>query len=204
MNTSKQFKRIQRFLQGLLPSLGLFVILAVYLITAISMGEFLRLRMETTTLLGVVIAYGTGFGSQVTRMYIVFNGQMTEKYLRFGFDPSIVFALLLAIYTGYESYHLVPEYFVSIVGLIGSGFIVEYLYLRSLNRASRMELIGNKDSMNEIRNFFLAERNMEEFLDSLEDSRYNDYTGNKKLTLEQAKEILAKNAKENGTIPLEL
>lgn len=169
MKSNKDFVRVQRLIQRVLPTLGLLIIIGVYLITAIAMGAFLNMRMDSPTLLSAVIAYGTGFGSQFTRGYIVFNNQLNPNYLKFGFDGSIFFAFVLAVYTGYEAFHLVPDYFVSIIGLIGSGFIVEFLYLKALNRANRIEIIGNPAERKKIETFFKAENDLEKFIDSLED-----------------------------------
>ena len=177
MKLSKDFLRIQRALQRALPSLGLLIIVGVYVITAIVMGYFLHTRLIAEShagTLAAIIAYGTGFGSQLTRGYIVFNGQLTPHYMKFGIDRSILFAFILAAYTGYEAFHLSPTLFISVLGLIGSGFVVEFLYLQALNRASRMQLIGDKASLNRLREYFQAENQLERFLDSLDDEEDED------------------------------
>lgn len=169
MTNNKNFQRVQEQIQSTLPYLGVWIILCVYLVTALSMGHFLHARMSTAGFLAYVIAYGTGFGSQFTRAYIVFNSQLGYGNPYGGYHFSVVFALLLTVYTSYEAFHLAPDTFVSTLGIVGSGFIVEFLYLRELNRASRYQLLKDTTLLAEFVEFEKRERELKDFLSGRND-----------------------------------
>lgn len=160
---NRNFEKVQRQIQDVLPHLGIFVIIAVYIVTAVSMGNFFHMRMSTAGALPYFIAYGTGFGTQLTRAYIVFNSQIS-----YGNPQSSTFAYLfgalLTVYTGMEAYHLASDYFVSILHIVGSGYIVEILYLRHLDTASAYQLTKDPTLLNEFIEFERRQRELRDFM----------------------------------------
>ena len=168
MEVSKQFRRVQKLIKATLPYLGISIIIGVYLITGFVMGHFLAIRMDATTAGLLIVAYGTGYAAQVVRGYIVFHNQLGYEFVAGG-KGYIFYAWALAIYTSVEAYFLEPQFAISIIGLIASGFIVEIMYIDALNRSSMMELTGNKVAMNSVKDAYKSQSEMRKFLDSLQD-----------------------------------
>lgn len=168
MQVSKQFLRVQKVIKGALPSLGIGIIIAEYIITGFVMGYFLSVRMGAATLADFLVAYGTGFGTQLVRGYIVFHNQLGYEYItdRKGY---IFFALALAVYTSIEAYFLEPRYCVSIIGLIISGFIVEIMYINALNKSSRFDLMNDAGALDAVKDMYKREIETRRFLESLTD-----------------------------------
>ena len=156
-----------------MPVLAVFLLIAVYVISAIAEGIFLASLMVGFTG-GAWLAYGISGAIQATRGLLVFFPQLNPNRPTFGFQGEAIAVLMglisIASIWGVVSAVGLPHAVgVSLSILMLAGIGVEIFFLREIKYATEMELFSNRQYWGELKDFAHSKRELQMFLDGLQD-----------------------------------
>ncbi len=165
-------KSIER-LRSILPTLSFGLLIATYLISAIIMGIF---HIENAPSLGFKIAaFLVPLTIQVGRGTLVFFFQLNPARVQGKYSFGLVAATILLLLSLAEAYLvLIPfgfSWIVSVSTLMIVGWVIEIMILKETVFATQIELFQNKKKWEEVKSFYIAQRELQEFLNELKSGK---------------------------------
>lgn len=156
-----------------MPILAVILLVAVYLISAISEGIFLNKLMEG--FIGAAwLAYGISGAIQATRALLVFFPQLNPNRPTFGYQGEAIAVVMGLVAIGsvwgvVTAVGLPHPVGISLSILMLAGMGVEIFFLREIRYATELELFANKEHWGEIREYHQARAELRAFLDEVKD-----------------------------------
>ncbi|MEL7424450.1 MAG: hypothetical protein AAFN81_15750 [Bacteroidota bacterium] len=162
-------KAIQR-LRAILPKLSFTLLVATYLISAIIMGIF---HAQNAPNIGFMIAaFLVPLAIQAGRGTLVFFFQLNPAQIQNKLSFGIIAATALLILSLIEAVLVLYPYgytwIVSVSTLMLIGWVIEIMILRETILATQMELFANKDRWQEVKEFYLAKAELQQFIADIE------------------------------------
>lgn len=178
---NSNFINIIKNIRAIMPGLGVFMVVVVYLVSAFAGGSFLT-QLTNSSVLGFSIA----FAIQCTRAIIVFFNQMNPGRPVFGFLGETC-AIVFGLFSIYEMHNLTTSYpsavFVSVALLMVAGIVIEILLLREVKYSTEQELINNPALLTQIQQNAISRANLKAHLEAI---RQAETSGGSIPTMQQA------------------
>lgn len=157
----------------MLPVLSTVLLIGVYAVSAIAGGMFLS-QLMLSIAGGSILAYAIGIAIQATRATLVFFPQLNPTRPSFGITGEVI-AVVMGIISIAEILSLVAAaglaqpVAISLSILMLAGVGVELFLLREIKFATEIELFGNTDHWNGLKDFYKARKEFKQHLDQLRD-----------------------------------
>lgn len=166
---NSNFIHIIKYIRRIMPGLGVFMVLLVYIVSAFAGGAFLS-GLVKSTLLGYAIAVAIQF----TRGVIVFFSQMNPGRPTFGYAGEIA-AVVFGLLSVYEMYSLTTglypsSVFVSLALLMIAGIVIEIMLLREVKYATEQEMVNNPGILQQLRQNAFSRAQLKIDLQAIEDA----------------------------------
>lgn len=163
------FDRSVKRLRRVLPALSFGLLIATYLVPAIIMGMF---HSKDSTSIGFTIAaFAVPLAIQAGRVTLVFFFQLNPAQIQRKYSFGIIAATVLLVLSLGEACLVMWPYglswTLSVSTLMIIGFIIEIMILKETQFATQMELYQNKEQLQELKQFYLAKKEFEQFMLSL-------------------------------------
>lgn len=176
MNTTlinRDFEQAVKRLRRILPKLSFGLLIGTYLISALIMGIF---HAEKANNIGLVIAaFLVPLAIQAGRGTLVFFFQLNPSRIQSRFSMGIVAATALLILSLWEAWLVMNPYglawTVSVSTLMLIGWVVELMILKETMFATQMQLYQNKEQWIELHDFYIAQKDFEQFMEQLYDGK---------------------------------
>jgi hypothetical protein len=168
---NRDFERLIRQMRRILPMLSFGLLIGTYLVSALIMGIF---HAETAPNLGFKIAaFLVPLAIQAGRGTLVFFFQLNPAHLQSRFSFGILAATVLLILSFCEALFVMLPYgiswTISVSTLMLIGWVIEIMILRETTFATQMELYQNQAQWQELKNFYVARHEFEQFIKGLPD-----------------------------------
>ena len=172
MNTSlanHDFINSVHVMRRVLPKLSFGLLVTTYLVSAIIMGLF---HAQSSTGIGFTIAaFAVPLAIQAGRGAIVFFFQLNPAQIQRKLSFGIIAATVLLLLSLCEAMLVMWDYglswTVSVSTLMVIGYIIEIMILKKTQFATQMELYNNQDQLQQLKQFYLAKRDFEQFMSAL-------------------------------------
>lgn len=160
------FERAIRQMRRILPMLSFGLLISTYLVSALIMGIF---HAEAAPNLGFkVAAFLVPLAIQAGRGTLVFFFQLNPAHLQSKYSFGIIAATALLLLSLFEAFFVMLPYGVSwtisVSTLMLIGWVIEIMILRETTFATQMELYQNQAQWQELRNFYIARNEFEQFI----------------------------------------
>lgn len=166
---NRDFQRAVKTLRRILPRLAFGLLIGTYLISALIMGIFHA--HNAPNLAFMVAAFSVPLAIQAGRGTLVFFFQLNPVRIQSRFSLAIIAATLLLALSVWEAVVILEPYgfswTLSVSTLMLIGYIIEIMILKETMFATQMELYQNKEQWQELKAFYLARYEFEEFMDAL-------------------------------------
>lgn len=166
---NKDFERAVKQLRRILPKLSFTLLIGTYLISALIMGLFHAQSAESPGFF--VAAFAVPMAIQAGRGTLVFFFQLNPARIQSRYGMGMVSATLLLFISLYEAYLVMEPYglawTVSVSTLMLIGYIIEVMIMKETMFATKMELYENRDQWEELKNYYVAQKEFEQFMDDL-------------------------------------
>ena len=154
------------YLRRILPKLSFGLVIATYIISALIMGIF---HAQNTPHIGFKIAaFLVPLAIQIGRGTLVFFFQLNPARIQGRFSMAVIAATGLLILSLVEAcLIMLPFGFswtISVATLMILGWIIEIMILKEIQFTTQMELYLNKDQWQDLKGFYVARANMEQFI----------------------------------------
>ncbi|PHN04333.1 hypothetical protein [Flavilitoribacter nigricans] len=161
-------KSIQR-LRSILPKLSFGLLISTYVISAVIMGIF---HAQNAPNIGfMVAAFLVPLAIQVGRGTLVFFFQLNPANIQRRFSFGFIAATALLILSIVEAWLVLSPYgftwIVSVSSLMLIGWVIEIMILRETIFATQIELFRNRDGWQEVKSFYVARNELQQFVDDL-------------------------------------
>lgn len=170
---NKDFQRAVKTLRRILPKLSFGLLIGTYLISALIMGLFHAENAQTVAF--YIAAFAVPLAIQAGRGTLVFFFQLNPARIQSRFSMAIVAATGLLGLSIWEAVLILEPYglswMVSVCTLMLIGYIIEIMILRETMFATQMELYQNKSQWAELKDFYVAREQFEQFMDALHDGQ---------------------------------
>lgn len=168
---NRDFERLIRQMRRILPMLSFGLLIGTYLVSALIMGIFYA---ETAPNLGFkVAAFLVPLAIQAGRGTLVFFFQLNPAHLQSRFSFGIIAATILLLLSLCEALFVMLPYgiswTISVSTLMLIGWVIEIMILRETTFATQMELYQNQAQWQELKNFYIARNEFEQFIKGLPD-----------------------------------
>ena len=163
------FERAVRQMRRVLPLLSFGLLIGTYLISALIMGIF---HAQDAPSLGFKIAaFLVPLAIQTGRGTLVFFFQLNPARIQSKFSFGIIAATALLILSLCEAVLVMLPYglswTISVSTLMLIGWVIEIMILRETTFATQMELYQNRAQWQELRDFYIARNEFEQFVKGL-------------------------------------
>jgi hypothetical protein len=160
------FERVIRQMRRVLPMLSFGLLIGTYLVSALIMGIF---HAEIAPNLGFKIAaFLVPLAIQAGRGTLVFFFQLNPAHLQSRFSFGIIAATVLLLLSLCEALFVMLPYgiswTISVSTLMLIGWVIEIMILRETTFATQMELYQNREQWEELRNFYRARNEFDQFI----------------------------------------
>lgn len=194
---NKDFQRAIKTMRRILPKLSFGLLIGTYLITALIMAIFHTKSLYIELgIPGAVAACLIPLAIQAGRGTLVFFFQLNPTRMQGRFSLGAIAATVLLILSIYEAYLVMTPYGLSWTITVGTlmliGWVIEIMIMKETIFATQYELYENKEQWNELKKFYIAKDQFEQFMDDLKDGKFKA-EGN-----EQSLEDLLNKAHQNG------
>jgi hypothetical protein len=173
---NKDFQRAVKTLRRILPKLSFGLLIGTYLISALIMGLFHA--ENATSPAFYVAAFAVPLAIQAGRGTLVFFFQLNPARIQSRFSMAIVAATALLGLSVWEAVLILEPYglswMVSVCTLMLIGYIIEIMILKETMFATQLELYQNKDQWKELKDFYIAREQFQNFMDALHDGQVPD------------------------------
>jgi hypothetical protein len=172
------FGRSIKKLRAILPKFSFGLLIATYLISALIMGIF---HVQNAPNIGFMIAaFLIPLAIQAGRGTLVFFFQLNpariqEKY-SFGLIAATALLILSLVEAIFVMYPYGISWVISVSTLMLIGWIIEIMILKETVFATQIELFRNKDNWNEVKSFYIAQKELRNFIHTYEDLNLLDDT----------------------------
>ena len=176
---NKDFQKAVRTMRRILPKLSFALLIGTYIITAIIMGIFHSPALvREFGLVGYAVAFLIPAAIQTGRGTLVFFFQLNPARMQGRFSMGAIAATVLLILSLTEAY-LVSEklglgIIITVCTLMLIGYVIEIMIMKETVIITQMELYQNKDQWNELKKFYVAKEQFQQFMDDLREGRYSD------------------------------
>lgn len=168
-------KSIKR-LRSIIPVLSFSLLITTYLISAIIMGIFHAQNAPnwgfTTAAFLVPLAIQAGRGT------LVFFFQLNPAHIQGRLSFGVIAATILLVLSLVEAYLVMVPYgfswIVSVCTLMVIGWVIEVMILKETIFATQIELFHNKGSWDELKGFYIAQAELEKFMEDLNNGKVAD------------------------------
>ncbi|MBK8193483.1 MAG: hypothetical protein IPK76_09815 [Lewinellaceae bacterium] len=153
-------------MRRILPMLSFGLLISTYLVSALIMGIF---HAEAAPNLGFkVAAFLVPLAIQAGRGTLVFFFQLNPAHLQSKYSFGIIAATALLLLSLCEAFFVMMPYGVSwtisVSTLMLIGWVIEIMILRETTFATQMESYQNQAQWQELRNFYIARNEFEQFI----------------------------------------
>lgn len=166
---NRDFDRAVKQMRRILPRLSFSLLIGTYLISALIMGIFHSAHAPNIGF--TVAAFLVPLAIQAGRGTLVFFFQLNPARIQSRFSMGIVAATALLLLSLWEAYLVMIPYgmswTVSVSTLMLIGWVIELMILKETMFATQMELYQNKEQWQELKDFYVAKAEFEEFMDDL-------------------------------------
>lgn len=163
------FERAVRQMRRVLPLLSFGLLIGTYLISALIMGIFHAQDAESIGF--KVAAFLVPLAIQMGRGTLVFFFQLNPARIQSKFSFGIIAATALLVLSLCEAVLVMLPYglswTISVSTLMLIGWVIEIMILRETTFATQMELYQNREQWQELRNFYIARNEFEQFVKGL-------------------------------------
>lgn len=163
------FERAVRQMRRVLPLLSFGLLIGTYLISALIMGIFHAQDAESIGF--KIAAFLVPLAIQMGRGTLVFFFQLNPARIQSKFSFGIIAATALLILSLCEAVLVMLPYglswTISVSTLMLIGWVIEIMILRETTFATQMELYQNREQWQELRNFYIARNEFEQFVKGL-------------------------------------
>ncbi len=163
------FERAVRQMRKVLPMLSFGLLIGTYLVSALIMGIFHAQDAESTGF--KVASFLVPLAIQAGRGTLVFFFQLNPARIQSKFSFGIIAATALLILSLCEAVLVMWPYglswTISVSTLMLIGWVIEIMILRETTFATQMELYQNQAQWQELRNFYIARNEFEQFVKGL-------------------------------------
>jgi hypothetical protein len=163
------FERAVRQMRRVLPLLSFGLLIGTYLISALIMGIFHAQDAESIGF--KVAAFLVPLAIQTGRGTLVFFFQLNPARIQSKFSFGIIAATALLVLSLCEAVLVMLPYglswTISVSTLMLIGWVIEIMILRETTFATQMELYQNREQWQELRNFYIARNEFEQFVKGL-------------------------------------
>lgn len=170
---NKDFVRAIKTLRRLIPKLSFGLLIGTYLISAIIMGLFHAEAAQSNAIR--FAAFLVPLAIQAGRGTLVFFFQLNPARIQSRFSIAVIAATGLLGLSIWETVLTLESqgmaWIVSVCTLMLIGYIIEIMILRETMFATMMELYQNKQQWNELKEFYIAKLQFENFMDALKDGK---------------------------------
>lgn len=170
---NRDFQRAVKTLRKILPRLSFGLLIGTYLISALIMGLFHAENAPSTAFM--VAAFAVPLAIQAGRGTLVFFFQLNPARIQSRFSLGLLAATLLLGLSLWECILILMPYgqawMVSVCTLMLIGYIIEIMILKETMFATQMELYRNKEQWGELRDYYVAQTEFENFMDALYDGK---------------------------------
>lgn len=163
------FERAVRQMRRVLPLLSFGLLIGTYLISALIMGIFHAQDAESIGF--KIAAFLVPLAIQAGRGTLVFFFQLNPARIQSKFSFGIIAATALLVLSLCEAVLVMLPYglswTISVSTLMLIGWVIEIMILRETTFATQMELYQNQAQWQELRNFYIARNEFEQFVKGL-------------------------------------
>lgn len=172
---NKDFERAVKTLRRVLPKLSFGLLIATYLISAgIMVIPHVQAKEGALFIVGSILIH---LAIQAGRGTLVFFFQLNPARYQSRFSMAVIAATLLLGLSMWNAY-IVFEPFgwswvIPVNTLMLIGWIIEIMILRETMFATNMELYQNKSQWEELKTFYVAKAQFQNFMDNIKDGKYD-------------------------------
>ena len=170
---NKDFVSAIKVLRRLIPRLSFGLLIGTYLISAMIMGLFHAQEAQTPAI--QLAAFLVPLAIQTGRGTLVFFFQLNPARIQSRFSVAVIAATALLGLSIWETVLTLQSYsmawIVSVCTLMLIGYIIEIMILRETLFASMMELYQNKAQWEELKEFYIARLQFENFMNALKEGK---------------------------------
>ena len=204
MLINNDFNKSIKRLRAILPGLSFGLLISTYLISAIIMGIF---HAQKAPNIGFTIAaFLVPLAIQTGRGTLVFFFQLNPAHIQGKYSFGVIAATALLLFSLVEAYFvLFPHGFswiISVSTLLVIGWVIEIMILKETIFATQVELFLHKEKWEEVKNFYIAQAELRQFLDDLNQNKVIDYPTLEEEEEEVHDEIKVPEPKENKALNL--
>ncbi|MCB0631226.1 MAG: hypothetical protein KDD15_15865 [Lewinella sp.] len=165
------FGRSIKRLRSILPKLSFGLLISTYLISAIIMGIF---HAQNAANIGfMVAAFLVPLAIQAGRGTLVFFFQLNPAHIQGRFSFGMIAATALLILSIIEAWLVLAPYgftwIVSVSTLMLIGWVIEIMILKETIFATQIELFQNRERWHEVKNFYIAQNELKQFIERLQE-----------------------------------
>ena len=168
---NRDFERAIKRMRRILPMLSFGLLIGTYFVSALIMGIF---HAQNAPNFGFKIAaFLVPLAIQAGRGTLVFFFQLNPTRLHSRFSSGIIAATALLLLSLCEAFFVMWPYglswTISVSTLMLIGWVIEIMILRETTFATQMELYQNQAQWQELKNFYVARNEFEQFIKGLPD-----------------------------------
>jgi hypothetical protein len=160
------FSKSIKKLRAILPKLSFSLLITTYLISAIIMGIF---HSQNAPNIGFMIAaFLIPLAIQAGRGTLVFFFQLNPAHIQGKYSFGVIAATVLLVFSLIEAvivlYPFGYSWIISVSSLMAIGWVIEIMILKETVFATQIELFLNKEKWQEMKEFYVAQRELKSFL----------------------------------------
>lgn len=167
------FHKSIRSLRAILPRLSFTLLVSTYIISAIIMGIFHAQKATNTGF--IVAAFLIPLAIQAGRGTLVFFFQLNPAHIQGRLSFGLIAATALLILSLVEAYLVMAPYglswIISVSTLMIIGWVIEIMILKETIFATQIELFQNKERWQEVKGFYIAQTELQKFIEDLNNGK---------------------------------
>ena len=173
MKSNQDFQRMITKVRKWMPYIAVSVLVFVYAVSAGAAGLFLANLMSHLSY-GFTLGISIGVAIQITRGTIVFFRQLNPSRPSYSYSGEMV-AIAMGVISIFEIYKLSSAMdlpmpvAISLSILMIMGILVEVYLLGEMKFSTGIELMGDKQALNKLYDYYNSNAQMKAYLDSLSD-----------------------------------
>lgn len=173
MLINEDFEKSIKKLRGILPVLSFTLLIITYIISAIIMGIFHAQKAESLGFL--IAAFLVPLAIQAGRGTLVFFFQLNPSHIQGQYSFGLIAATVLLLLSLVEAYLVMAPYglswIISVSTLMVIGWVIEIMILKETIFATQIELFQDKERWQEVRGFYIAQTQLQKFIDDLNNGK---------------------------------
>lgn len=198
---NQDFERAVKQMRRFLPMLSFGLLIGTYLVSALIMGIF---HAQNAPNIGFTIAaFLVPLAIQAGRGTLVFFFQLNPARIQSRFSFGIIAATTLLLLSLCEAFFVMwpygPSWTISVSTLMLIGWVIEIMILRETTFATQMELYQNQAQWQELKNFYIARNEFEQFVKNLPNRQALPDVVEKQVLPEKQEELPAISEPEKKT-----